>query len=162
MTIDRKELIELYKLTLEQGRHHNTMRMQMFMAAGVVSTLLLAAIGYFFNKDFPLSQQYVGWVKAGILVFFAVMECFFLRAFCRNSGCFTVCNCVSKNIEEKIKDGKKTIGKSEFEGLLIDNKLRELGKKCEVCKCYREVGLYFEAAILFLAGLAFLLFCAIN
>jgi hypothetical protein len=69
IALDNKELIKLYKTTLEESRHHDTVNLQILAAVIVVAALFLAAIGYLFNKDFPLLQQYAIIVKIGVIVF---------------------------------------------------------------------------------------------
>jgi hypothetical protein len=148
------ELIELYKTILEELRHHDTINHQIWAASAVVFSVFVAAIGFLFSRDFHL--QYVLGVKIGILLSFTVIEAVFGFAYWRRLKQLEACKKVRDNIEDKLK--------LEFTGSLIGSKLKVLEEKYKCWEWYIKlrVWLYSLAAILFLAGLAFLLFRAIN
>jgi len=157
--MDRKELIELYKTTLEELRHHDTINHQILAALAVVFSLFVAAISFLFAKDFPL--RYICCAKVGILVFFLVAELFFGFAVWRRLKQLKVCEEVRKNIEERLTVDKGTEGTSEFDGLLIGAELRKLD---EQWKWYREHRLIFYGvvALILWVALGILLFVFIK
>jgi len=54
MGIERNHLIELYKTTLEEFRHHDTAQIQAYMGFGIIIPLFLAAIGLLFGHNSPV------------------------------------------------------------------------------------------------------------
>jgi hypothetical protein len=147
---ERNHLIELYKTTLEELRHHDTINHQILAASGVVFSLFVAAIGFLFSRDFHL--QYVCWVKIGILVVFLVVELFFGFAYWRRLKQLEACEKVRNNIEDKLK--------LEFVGSLIGSELRKLEEKWKCWEWYRNWRrtIYLVVAILAFIALGVLLF----
>ena len=162
MSIEKSHLIELYKTTLEEARHHDTINMQIFMALGIVFSLFLVAISFIFSRDFPLRQECVYWfsVRAGILVLFGAAEGFFGFVFYRYKKYFEACAKVSKEIEGSLTVDKRTRGTSEFDGLLIGPKLREIDDKSRCLNWYSKhrLKVYIGAGVVALLVLGLLLF----
>lgn len=153
MAMDRKELIELYKTTLEEARHHDTINMQIFVALGVVISLFLAAIGLFFAKDFPL--RYVCCAKAGILVLFLAVEVFFYSAFYRINKKFKACDEVREKIETELLKGTP-----ELNSLLIGLELSKMDDNN--CYARHRFTIYIVAGLVALITLGLLLFVFIR
>ncbi len=167
----RDQLIELYKTTLEEARHHDTINMQMFMALSVVISLLLVAVSLLFGKDSPVPPEYFTLVKVGILVLFGAGEGLFYQAFCRMHRHFWVCGKVSEKIGEKLKklaNDQNTKGAFNLNGLLVHEELRKSGEGEKICneewKWYRRPRLivYGVAAIIAFVALGLLLFVVID
>ena len=144
MSIEKSHLIELYKTTLEEARHHDTINMQIFMALGIVFSLFLVAISFIFS----------------ILVLFGATEGFFGFVFYRYKKYFEACAKVSKEIEGSLTVDKRTRGTSEFDGLLIGPKLREIVDKSRCLNCYSKhrLEVYIGAGVVALLVLGLLLF----
>ena len=99
--LTRAELIELYKVTSEENRHWNGINMQMWMALGVVTSLLLLTVSFIFTKDFQLREPcvFVTLLKTGLVFLFAAILTGFWFVFRRINRVFEVCDTVCKNIE---------------------------------------------------------------
>ena len=50
MDLDKKELIELYKIALEEAQHRDRLYTQTWMAVVISATVLFAALGLFWGK----------------------------------------------------------------------------------------------------------------
>lgn len=98
------DLIELYKVTSEESRHWNGINMQMWMALGVITSLLLLVVSFVFTKDFQLREPwyFVLILKIGLEVLFAAILTGFWFIFWRINGVFKVC----ENIEEHLQHYK--------------------------------------------------------
>jgi len=160
MSIETKHLIELYKTAREEAYHHDTINMQMLAALAVVGSLLLIAISFIFDDNFPLRAQYVAYVKGIILAFFLAVLLFFYQAFRRIEKIFKACDKVSEEIERRLTVDKRTRGTSDFEGLLVGLELR----RTEDGKWYAKnrFKVYIGVGLVALIALALLLFVFIN
>jgi cytochrome c biogenesis protein CcdA len=132
----------------------------MLAALAVVGSLLLIAISFIFDDNFPLHAQYVPYVKGIILAFFLAVLLFFYQAFRRIEKIFKACDKVSEEIERRLTVDKRTRGTSDFEGLLVGLELR----RTEDGKWYTKnrFKVYIGVGLVALIALVLLLFVFIN
>lgn len=168
----KENLIELYKTTLEQARHHDTINMQAFVGIGVIIPVFLTAIGFLFSTDSVLASAFVTKVVKYALLFLAVgIAYLFVNFTCREDEAMRRCRKVCEGIEGELQrlnntakgpDGKD--GSKESHELLIGAQLnknvhpwrrdwRKEGKK--------RFWISSVLAIIVLVGLGFLLFCGL-
>jgi hypothetical protein len=169
MTADRKELIELYKATLEELRHHGTINTQAFIGLAIMIPVFLTAISFLLGSDSPICSGIIH-VKRGILALACLLAIFFAMATWRMNTRFDACNKVLKNIEDELKVDQRTSGTSQFEGLLIRSELNEIWVEKRLTKEIPiKIGgktwliswiyiVYILVAVVALVGLGFLLF----
>jgi hypothetical protein len=130
MSIDRGTLIELYKTTLEELHHQETVYVQACVGLAIMIPAFLAAISFLFGEESPVPLAYVNLTKWGTFVLAMLLTTFFSLVIYRINGVFGVCLQVIRNIESKLlktEMGEKTeVAKTpELNGLLIR---MELGK----------------------------------
>ncbi len=160
MAIDREELIELYKTTLEELRHQEWLYVQAIVGTAILIPAFLIAIGFLFGSDSLVYLQYVPWVK-GIIFGLAILLAGFLGlAIYRINKRFEACNNVAEAIESKLRSVKTPEETSEFDGLLV----REALNKIEVDKRFGRIRFRFYIPIIVVAFivLGLVLFVFIN
>jgi len=151
--MDDDKLLELYKTTLEEIRHHDTINMQIMAALGVVITLFVNAIGLFFSRDFPL--RHILFAKIGFLALFALILALFYFSFRRIEGYFQASQKVMDKIKEELKKNKNERQKGITEDMLIKVDSQDDYSRNRFC-------IYIILAISFMFLLAFFLFVFIK
>jgi hypothetical protein len=132
MAIDRKELIELYKATLEEKRHHDRTIMQIFIALIVGISIFIAAIASLFSGDSSL--HFVVGAKVGVVAIFVLVEIFFLFAFKRIDARFRTCDKVRREVEKRLLNNVNAAKISEFSGILIGQELDKIDEQSAYIK----------------------------
>ena len=95
------ELIELYKISREEAYHHSSINMQIYMANGIVVSLLLVFIGLAFTDDLR-QPRWTPFVKGGILAFFTAVQLYFYWAIDRIKRIFDASDKVCTEIEAQL------------------------------------------------------------
>ena len=149
--LTRAELIELYKVTSEENRHWNGINMQMWMALGVVTSLLLLVVSFIFTEDFQLREPclFVTLLKTGLVCLFAAVLTVFWFIFRRIDRVFKKCDKVCKNIEKRLQRSE------DFCGLLFTVAFRP-----DKVPCYanHRLSVYAAVAIVAIVCFGFFLF----
>ena len=156
MTTDKKELIELYKITLEELRHHDRIYWQALIGLGVIITVFLAVISFLFGKDTPLSSEAVYSAKWALLSFAIFLAVIFALAIYRINSRAKISQEVIRKIECTLRGKQNTEETSELDGLLVR---RELDKaKFDKWFAKYRFCFYIPVGVLFLIGLWYFLF----
>ena len=160
MAIDREKLIELYKITLEELRHQETIYVHAFIGLGILIPVFLTGVSFLFGGESPLRQEYVCWVKWIVFLLALGLGAFFLVVILRINGRFKVCREVAKRIETiliPVVDSKEV---QEVDKVLIR---RELDKgKFDNWFSRIRLFIYVAIGLLGLAGVGFFIFMFIE
>lgn len=165
-TMKTTHLIELYKATLEELRHQDTVHTQAFLGIGVVALVILAAAGFLLASDSPVVEEYLGHVRIGLLVVAILIAAFCGFTLCRLHKRFEVCIGILRDIEGRLSNAMATgtdeimLSESELNDLLIRRQFDKIPlEKWLEGKLY---GVYVVLGILFLIALGFLLLGGID
>jgi hypothetical protein len=156
MAVDSKELIELYKATLEELRHYDTTNTQAYIGVVIVIPIFLTAATFLLGEGSPISPQSILGVKWGILILAFIFTIFFAQARFRLNKRVEICIDVLNEIEEKLKES------SIPENLLIIGQLNEIKGEKILTKKFLGIQLtlwiYIPIALVILAAFVSFLF----
>ena len=121
MSIEVAHLIELYKTTLEELRHHDRVHVEVLAGIVIAVSVVVAGTPFVLGQDSPIADTWQPFIKAGIFLFAVVAGLFFAYLSGRLHQGQQACILILQSIEAKL------LGQSEQEldGLLIK---KELGK----------------------------------
>ena len=124
--MDRKELIELYKITLEEMHRREWLYVQAIVGTVILIPAFLMAIGFIFGSGSPVYLEHVPWVK-GIIFGLAILLAGFLGlTIYQVNKSFEACDDVAQGIESKLRNVRTPEETSEFDGFLVRKVLREI------------------------------------
>ncbi len=135
IAMDRKELIELYKTTLEEFRHHDRIYVQALVGVAIIVPAFLVAVGFLFGGDSPVHSEYVPYVKWGIFGLTILLAGFLWWNLYRINERLKVCSNVIGNIESKLLEAKtidetdEAAKTSELSRLLVKRELEKIKVK---------------------------------
>lgn len=147
------QLIELYKVTLEELRQHRAIYVQSFIGLGIGVPILLTAISFLFGYDSPIKDQHIAFTKWGIFIGVLLFICLYFWTLSRYSKRMKVCKEVLRRIEHKLSN-------TNLENILISRELDNI--KSETCWAKIRFWIYIPMAFVALVLFWLLLFKGIN
>jgi hypothetical protein len=147
-TVANKELIELYKTTLEELRHYDATNTQGYVGIVIVIPIFLTAVSFLLGENSPVGAQSVLSVKWGLFILALLFTGFFVYARLRLNQRVVVCNNVLKKIEARL------IANSIPKALLIRGRLNKT--RTDGFLTNKVLGIQLVLWIYVLTALAFL------
>ena len=159
MSIEIAYLIELYKTTLEELRHHDRVNVELFVGMAIAISGLVAAAAYLLSSNGLAKETWCCRlaVKIGLFLVAGLMGGFFALTTVRLRKRFDACISTLQLIEGKLR-GQSAL---ELDALLIRRRLDNIPLE----KCLQERHLlrnvYIGVGISLYIALGFFLFAAI-
>lgn len=160
MSIDRSTLIQLYKTTLEELRHHDRVYWQALLGFAIISSVFLAAISFLLGEDSPVRQEYLLTVKRGIFSLVIPLTLLFVLAISRINIRLKVSLGVIRRIESRLRAVENTGQGSELDGLLVREELDK--SKFDNWFAKYRFFFYIPLGLLVLVALGLLIFVFMN
>lgn len=123
MNINRPTLIELYKTTLEELRHHDRVYWQALLGFALISSVYLAAISFLLGEDSPVRREYLLTVKVGIFSLIIPLTILFALSISRIGIRLKISVGVIRRIEGRLRAVENTGQGFELDGLLVREEL---------------------------------------
>ena len=154
--MDKKELIDLYKTTLEEFRHHDTAQIQAYIGLGIIIPFFLASIGLLLGRSSPVHTDYINIVKVGIFIFAIFVTAFFWWFSYRINKRFEACEKVREEIENLLEAEEG----SKLDGVLVAREIANFQGN----KRFTEIRLwiYIPVSIVMLIAFGLFLFMALR
>ena len=163
MAMDKKELIELYKTTLEEARHRDRLYTQTWMAVAITGSVFFAAAALFLKQPPIIPECCMTGFRIGFVILGTCLAFFFTYSVFRFAKEKEICCDIARKIECKFLHGEEqSEGPKLEEDLLIRHRLSKIEQKgwCDRLKWafsgqgWRRV----YPSTIFLAWIAFCIF----
>jgi hypothetical protein len=113
---NRRTLLELYRTTLEELRHHERIYTYLVTGMVLIIPILISGYGFLFSGDLLIKPEYINQVKWSLIIILIMLFFFFWVLIFRLERKRRLCTNILKKIETKLKN---TSNNFEFEGILI-------------------------------------------
>lgn len=153
LVMQKKELIELYKIALERFYHHDTILTQSYIGLAIVIPVFLAATGYLLGKNSPVPSCNIDPVKWGLLILACLLSGFYWNNSFKIHKAFKAYERVITRIADEIVKQESSV---EIADLLVDNELDKT--KAREVFLQKQFSSYLTVNILILIAFGLFLF----
>ena len=121
--VDKKQLMELYKISLEEARHRDRLYTQTWIAVAISASVFVAAFGFLFKQISVIFECYMTAFRIGLISLGTFLGLFFTYSVFRLAREKKICWDVAGNIERMFLHGKEQSETPKLKDLLVRQKI---------------------------------------